>query len=310
MTDSPKNLGASVRQRLLNLSRASGTDFVVTLSNYALERLLYRLSCSQHRDRFVLKGAMLFRIWSDEPHRATRDMDLLAFGSPATEEIARIFREACRLEVDDDGVAFQPESVRTEDIREAQEYDGIRVRMTAMISQARASLKIDVGFGDAVVPHAEETPYPTLLDFPAPTIRAYARETVIAEKFHAMVSLGIANSRMKDFYDLYALATSCEFSGSVICSAIRATFERRTTPMPSAAPIALTTEFSKDTTKMTQWRAFVTGGSVGKASSDLSEVVAMLGLFLLPPVNSLSAGQSFEKKWVPPGPWVPEQMSG
>lgn len=305
MTDSPKSVGASVRQRLLNLSRASGTDFVVTLSNYALERLLYRLSCSQHRDRFVLKGAMLFRIWSEEPHRATRDMDLLAYGSPAAEEIAGVFREACALEVQDDGVLFQHESVLAEDIREAQEYDGIRVRITAMIAGARVSLKIDVGFGDAVVPAAEETRYPTLLGFPAPQIKAYARETVIAEKFHAMVSLGIANSRMKDFYDLYALATSCEFSGSVICSAIHATFERRSTQVPSAVPVALTAEFSQDPTKMTQWRAFVTGGSVSIESFDLSEVVVTLGSFLLPPVKSLFVGQPFDKKWVPPGPWVP-----
>jgi len=198
----PKNVGASVRQRLLNVSRETGTDFVVTLSNYALERLLYRLGCSTHRDRFILKGAMLFRIWSNEPHRTTRDMDLPASGSPGAEDIAQVFREICGLPVEDNGVVFRIESIRTDEIRDAQEYGGVRVRIIALIAGARAPLQIDVGFGDEVLPPAELMTYPALLDFPAPHIRAYARETVISEEFHAMVLPGIANSRMKDLYDL------------------------------------------------------------------------------------------------------------
>lgn len=305
MSGKPKNIGASVRQRLLNISRENSTDFVVTLSNYALERLLYRLSCSQHKDRFVLKGAMLFRIWSDELHRATRDMDLLAFGNPAVEEISGLFRKICEFEVENDGVQYQLGSIRAEKIREAQEYDGVRVKLIALIAGARVPLQIDVGFGDAVVPPAQEISYPTLLEFPAPRIKAYTRETVIAEKFHAMASLGIANSRMKDFYDIYLLATSFGFSGNAVCSAIKATFERRSTPIPSDPPIALTEEFVRDSTKVIQWRAFTSGGNVKNASDDFDAVVNLLCLFLLPPVRCALGGEPFISNWVPPGPWIP-----
>ena len=305
MTDNkPKSVGASVRQRLLNISRENRTDFVVTLSDYAHERLLYRLSCSQHRDRFVLKVAMLFRIWSDEPHRTTRDMDLMAYGNPAAEDIARLFREVCELPVENDGVVFQGESLRVEEIREAQEYDGVRVRITATIAGARVRLQIDVGFGDAVVPPAEEMTYPALLDFPAPRIKTYARETMIAEKFQAMVSLGIANSRMKDFYDIYVLATKCEFNGPMVQSAIKATFERRYTPVPPGIPTALTAEFSEDRTKLAQWRAFVSSGKVRQSALTLADAVQVLKSFLLAPTGAVSQGRSFDARWVPPGPWT------
>lgn len=304
MSNRPKNVGASVRQRLLNIARDSGSDFAVTLSNYALERLLYRLSCSSHSDRFVLKGAMLFRKWSDQPHRATRDMDLLAFGSPAAEDVTRLIRDICSTSVDDDGVEFLPHTLRTEEIREAQEYDGIRVKLTAIIAGAHVPLQIDIGFGDAVVPEPQELVYPTLLEFPAPTIRAYSRESVIAEKLHAMVSLGIANSRMKDFFDIYTLATTSEFMGEAICAAIRATFERRSTAIPSDTPVALTPEFSTDRIKVSQWQAFTMGGSVKGVGVDLAAVVELLCLFLLQPLTSLSRGESLAGNWLPAGHWT------
>lgn len=305
MSYNPKNVGASVRQRLLNLAHASNSDFTTILSNYALERLLYRLSCSPHRNQFVLKGAMLFRIWSDENRRATRDMDLLAFGSSAAEDVAAMMRDICSNPVADDGVEFQLGTLRTEEIREFQEYDGVRVKLTAAIGGARVPLQIDIGFGDDVVPEPNETIYPTLLEFPAPQIRAYSREAVIAEKFHAMVSLGIANSRMKDFYDIHALATTSEFAGETICLAIKATFERRSTAIPSDTPIALTPEFSNDATKLQQWRAFVARGIVNGACADLGAVVELLCLFLLPPLSSLSRREVFNHRWTPSEQWVP-----
>jgi predicted nucleotidyltransferase component of viral defense system len=298
-----KNISQSVRQRLLNISRQQNVDFGVVLTNYALERFLYRLSCSDYRNRFVLKGAVLFRIWSDEPHRATRDLDLLAFGDPAAAEISRLFGDVCNLSLQDDGVQFQPESIRTEDISDAQEYGGLRIRLNALIAGARVPVKIDIGFGDAVTPPPEEMRYPTILDFPAPVIRTYPRETVVAEKLHAMVALGIANSRMKDFYDIYSLAGNYEFDGTRLCSAIRSTFERRTTVIPVTVPIALTLEFSQDDLKMSQWRAFVNGGNVRQVSLTLTEVVETLGSFLLPAMNAASQGQQFAATWVPPGPW-------
>ncbi len=298
-----RGVGHSVRQRLLNISRQRGVDYGSMLTNYALERFLYRLGCSEHGDRFVLKGAMLFRLWSDEPHRATQDLDLLAFGNPAAAEILLLFQEICDAKTDDDGVDFHSHSLRIEDIRGEQEYGGLRVRLLASIAGARVPLKIDVGFGDALTPPAESTRYPVVLDFPAPVIRAYARETAIAEKLHAMVVLGIANSRMKDFYDIYSLAQNYQFDASTLCSAITATFGRRSTAIPATTPIALSDEFSQDTVKVGQWRAFIAGGTVRQASVTLVEVIDVIGAFLLPPMLAASRGQRFTGTWVPPGPW-------
>lgn len=302
--DGLKNVGASVRQRLLNVSRERNTDFGVILSNYALERFLYRLGLSEHKDRFVLKGAMLFRIWSDEPHRATRDLDLLAFGSPSGEEIGLLFRDICDVNVENDGVEFRTDGLRTEDIREGQQYHGVRVRFNAVIAGARIPLQIDVGFGDSVTPAAEDQPYPTILDFPTPQVNTYSKESLIAEKFHAMVALGIANSRMKDFYDIYSLATTCEFGGASVSAAIKATFGRRSTPLPSGVPTGLSPEFSQDRMKLTQWRAFVSGGNVRHSSLELEHVVDVLSRFLLPPAHAAAENRPLGARWLPPGPWT------
>lgn len=302
-----KDIGASIRQRLLNLSRASNTTFQDVLEDYARERFLYRLSCSAHKDRFVLKGAMLFRMWSDEPHRATRDLDLLAFGDPAATAMRSLFRDICGAVTEDDGVVFDVGSISVEETREEEEYGGLRVRLTAWLAGARIPLKIDVGFGDAVTPSAAELTYPAMLDMAAPIIQAYPRETVIAEKLHAMTVLGMANSRMKDFYDIHSLATGYPFDGSLLCSAIQATFERRSTVIPAAALIALTSEFSQDSLKASQWRAFVGGGRVRQSSLALGQVVEVLGSFLLPPIVAARQGQRFDETWVPPGPWVSDR---
>jgi len=201
-----KNLPASVRQRLLNLSRERGEDFNFTLTRYANERLLYRLARSPYRDQFVLKGAALFQVWSESLYRPTRDVDLLGFGDSTATGIGSVFHELCVLEVEPDGLRLLPDSVRAEEIRDQQEYGGLRVHLMADLDGAQIALQVDVGFGDAVTPGIEEADFPTLLDFPAPHLRTYPRETVIAEKFEAMVRLGIVNTRMKDFYDVWQLA--------------------------------------------------------------------------------------------------------
>ena len=197
----PRNLAASVRQRLLNRARERGEDFNYLLTRYANERLLFRLAESAHRDQFVLKGATLFELWHDAVHRATRDVDLLGFGEPALERMRAIFRELCIVDVEPDGLCFLETSVRAERIHDGQEYGGVRVRLAADLDGARITLQLDIGFGDAVTPGVVEAKFPTLLDFPAPRLRTYPRETVVAEKFEAVVRLGIANTRMKDFYD-------------------------------------------------------------------------------------------------------------
>jgi predicted nucleotidyltransferase component of viral defense system len=286
----------------LNISRERSIDFNFLLTRYGNERLLYRLAGSRHRDQFVLKGATLFEAWRGHPYRATRDVDLLGFGDASIQRLERVFRELCLLNVEADGIHFLENTVRGEEIREQQEYGAVRVRLTADLDGAHIPLQVDIVFGEAVTPGIEETEFPTLLDFRPPHLRTYPRETVVAEKFEAMVRLGLINSRMKDFYDLWTLASTYAFSGSLLARAFTATFERRGTPLPSGVPVALTSEFIGERTKRQQWTAFVRRSGI-TTDLPLPEVADLLMRFLLPPVLAAAAGKAFEDEWVPGGDW-------
>jgi predicted nucleotidyltransferase component of viral defense system len=280
-----RNLGASVRARLLRLSKENGQSFDLVLTRFALERLLFRLSQSPHADRFVLKGAMLMMSWFDDPHRGTRDLDLLGFGDPSEDAMLATFRDILSLEVED-GVVFNPDTLRVDRIREELDYGGLRMRAIASVGGARINLTIDIGFGDALEPGAEVVDYPVMLDLPAPRLRAYARETVIAEKFQAMVALGRANSRMKDFYDIWVLSRSFTFDDDRLAQAIAATFARRKTTIPTELPDALTPAFAADEQKQRQWRAFIE--DVSADPGPLSSVTEDLADFLMPHVSRVS----------------------
>jgi predicted nucleotidyltransferase component of viral defense system len=275
-----KNLGASIRARLLTLSKSSGQPFDLLLTRFVLERLLYRLSRSPHRDKFVLKGAMLLTTWIDNPQRGTRDLDFLGFGASEGEAVLELFREILTDEADDDGVSFAIAELRVDRIRDELEYGGVRLRTRATVGGAVIPVVVDIGFGDATEPGLEELDYPVLLDFPAPRIRAYARETVIAEKLQAMVALGDANSRMKDFYDIWSLSTSATFDGDRLARAIAATFTRRKTPIPDGLPRALTPEFARDPLKRDQWNAFA--ADVMATPPKLEDVCRDIAVFLVP----------------------------
>ena len=277
-----RNLGASVRARLLRLSKENGQSFDLVLTRFALERLLFRLSQSPHADRFVLKGAMLMMSWFDDPHRGTRDLDLLGFGDPSEDAMLATFRDILSLEVED-GVMFNPDTLRVDRIREELDYGGLRMRAIASVGGARINLTIDIGFGDALEPGAEVVDYPVMLDLPAPRLRAYARETVIAEKFQAMVALGRANSRMKDFYDIWVLSRSFTFDDDRLAQAIAATFARRKTMIPTELPDALTPAFAVDEQKQRQWRTFVEDVAVDPGG--LEQVTEELASFLMPSAN-------------------------
>lgn len=278
MAKALRNIGASVRARLQNLARETGQSFELVLTRYALERLLYRISTSAHAERFVLKGAMLLTSWFADPHRATRDLDLLGFGDPNPDALLDVFREIFAADVAD-GVEFDLDALRIDHIREDLEYGGLRLRTTAAISGARIAVMVDVGFGDALEPGAELIDYPTLLDLPSPRLRAYARETVIAEKLQAMVVLGRANSRMKDFYDIWLLSQSFTFDDDRLARAIAATFARRGTEIPTHLPDALTVTFATDEQKQRQWRAFV--DNVALDPGTLGKVIESIGAFLM-----------------------------
>jgi predicted nucleotidyltransferase component of viral defense system len=297
-----KDVGASVRARLLRLARERGEDFQLLVTRYANERLLYRLAQSSYGARFVLKGAALFTLWTGKPHRATRDLDLLGFGEPSIVELRKVFAEVLALDVGDDGVVFDANSLDVGLIREEQAYGGIRIVTRARLTTAQVRLQVDVGFGDAVTPEALVVDFPTLLDFPAPRLRAYPRETVVAEKVEAMVQLGLANSRMKDFYDLVVLSRIFEFDGQLLASAIRATFERRKTPLPVGIPAALTGEFADDPSKRTQWTAFVrkTGA---RDVADLPATVAAITRFTERPLAAAATLSAWAARWPAGGPW-------
>lgn len=275
----PKNIGASVRAKLFNIARQRGQVFDVVLTMFVLERFLFRLSDSRFSDRFVLKGAMLLATWLSDFHRVTRDLDLLGYGSSVPEEVAEIFREVVGIKCPD-GVEFDVEGIHVERVREEQEYGGLRLRTTAMLSDARIPVIVDIGFGDAIAPGLEDIEYPVLLDFPTPKIRAYAPETVVAEKFQAMVSLGRVNSRMKDFYDVWMLSRTFDFNRDSLAQAIAATFHCRGTGIPTQRPDALTQNFSLEPIKISQWQSFTEDLSV--ATPDLSTVVEDLAGFLMP----------------------------
>jgi predicted nucleotidyltransferase component of viral defense system len=296
----PRNLAASVRQRLLNLAQAQKEDFNLVLTRYGIERLLYRLHCSAVGERFILKGAMLFVLWSDTPHRATKDVDLLCRGDNSITEIEAIFREVCEVDVVPDGLEFDRATVKGELIKADREYPGVRIRLTAFIAgtPTRINLQIDVGFGDIVTPAPQLMSLPALLaDLPAPQLYAYNRETVIAEKFEAMVLLGIGNTRMKDFYDLWYLSQHFTFEGDLLGRAIAATFDRRRTPIPTDTPLALTSEFADDETKQRQWGAFVRKGKLNDDGLVLSQIRSILHDFLMPPIIAIDEGVEFDLVW-------------
>lgn len=279
MAKDVKDVGASVRARLLNLARKTGQSHDLLLTRYALERLLYRLTKTEHADRFVLKGAMLMTTWFNDPHRPTRDIDLLGFGDPRPEEMLQVFKEICSIP-ENDGVEFDIDKLEVTANREDLAYGGLRLQTYAVISGARLRIIIDIGFGDSVEPGVEELELPVLLDQPPPHLRAYARETVVAEKFQALVMLGQANTRLKDYYDLWLLARSYEFDPDRLTEAIAGTFARRGTPIPTDTPDGLKPSFYEDRAKTDQWRVFVEDVAVDPGS--LADVAAALVDFLTP----------------------------
>ncbi|WP_219846555.1 nucleotidyl transferase AbiEii/AbiGii toxin family protein [Salinibacter sp. 10B] len=293
-----------MRDRLLNRKRKTGENYEALLTRHALERFLYRLSTSSFRNQFVLKGAYAFLVWEGDLHRPTRDIDFLGFGQP--EQLEEAIREIASTEVPEDGVEFDPESVEARPIRDEDEYGGTRIKLDAGIGSAELRLQIDVGFGDAVTPAPEDISFPSLLDFPTPKVRSYPKAPVVAEKLHGLVVLGIANSRMKDFYDLWYLSQNFTFQGELLTEAIQATFDRRETSLPDSSPLSLSEAFAQDNQKQQQWSAFVQRTRLEEDVPDLQHVIDELGQFLLPPLEAASREKPLSAQWLPPGPWRSE----
>jgi hypothetical protein len=301
-----KNLAASVHARLQNRARAEKRPFQELLQYYAMERFLYRLSMSSYRERFILKGALMLHVWQAPLSRATKDVDLLGRFDNSLESMTRAVREMCETDVEPDGMLFDPGTVRAQRIKEDADYEGVRVRFVGFLGKAQAPMQIDVGFGDVVTPGSEKITYPSLLDFPAAKLAGYTRETVVAEKFHAMVYLRTANTRMKDFHDVWLLAKHFPFDGQILAKAVSATFAHRDTVI-DVNPIAFTPEFTEQATTVAQWTAFRSRLAIDAVPEHLPVIIEALVDFLLPVARACQgAGVApFTERWLPGGPWIP-----
>ncbi len=302
MAKSIKNIAASVHQRLLNKAKQSSRPFNELLQHFANERFIYRLSKSPHADRFILKGALMFSAWSGPASRPTMDIDLLGRIDNSLEVIVAAMKDACRMDVKADGMYFNPKMVTAGRITEDAEYEGVRVRVQGGLGNARVSLQIDIGFGDVIVPVPSKVAYPALLDFPAPELKGYTMESTIAEKFQAMVKLGVLNSQMKDFYDIWMLSRTFDFRGEMLAEAVEKTFENRNTPI-TVDPAVFDPSFGKDGDKKVQWQGFIRKAKLANAPGAFEDVVAAVKVFLEPLVASLVKLRAFRSNWNPPGPW-------
>ncbi len=297
-----KNLPASVRQRLTNKAKETNRPFQELLQYFAMERFLYRLSRSNHADKFILKGALMFATWGGPTTRLTRDIDLLAHMDNSVEAVVAVTREVCAEPVEPDGLVFDIESVVGTAITQDADNSGVRVTFLGKLQNARISMQIDMGFGDVVTPVAIMISYPVLLELPAPRLLGYTRETVVAEKFEAMTKLGLLNSRMKDFYDLWLLSRQFDFDGAMLASAIERTFTNRKTPVVSL-PTALTRKFGSDTSKQAQWQAFLRKSKLGDVPTTLQAMIDDLAPFITPVAEVLESRSAFNSRWNARGPW-------
>ena len=293
----------SIHTRLVARSKELGIEAQLLLERYALHRWLYRLSQSGHADRFLLKGAQLMLIWIGETARATRDADLLGFGDLSDSELQRIITDVCSQPVTDDGMEYLVDSIQISSIHEETAYGGRRIHLYARLGNARLRLQIDVGIGDAVTPGPEWVELPQMLDLPAPKLRAYRPETSIAEKFETIVSRGLINSRLKDYFDIYALSEHEAFDGTVLSQAIRDTFQRRETPIPVELPLGLTKQFINELGKSVQWQSFLNKVGDSFAPGSLEVIVDALAAFLWPILRSITDGVLDDHHWPPGGPW-------
>jgi hypothetical protein len=297
-----KDISASVRQKLLNNAKSTNRPFQEVLQYFAMERFLYRLAQSPHADKFVLKGALLFTLWGAPATRPTKDIDFLARTENTIAAVLPIIRAVCVQPVEPDGLVFDDKTVGGAVIKEDADYEGIRITFLATLQNARVPMRLDLGYGDVVVPGPRIADYPVILDLPAPRVRAYSREPVVAEKFEAMVKLGQLNSRMKDFFDLWLLSRRFDFDGVTLTTAIGKTFKNRKTSIPMET-LALSSAFADDPAKQTQWIGFLRKARLQNAPENLHEVVDALRVFLLPVAAAARDATDFTRTWIAPGPW-------
>jgi predicted nucleotidyltransferase component of viral defense system len=298
-----KNIEASVRGQLQNKAKETNRPFAEVLQYFGMERFLYRLSRSEYADNFILKGALMFTVWHVHERRTTLDIDFLARFDNQVASIERMIKDVCKTDVISDGLVFDSNSVKGQRIKEDADYEGVRVKFAGYLQRSRIPMQIDIGFGDRIYPGAKAIEYPAILDFPKPHLKGYPAESVISEKFEAMIKLGVLNSRMKDFYDIWLIMRLFDFDGSKLTEALKRTFAHRKTAFPEDRKLFAEEIYEENSDRQTLWNAFLNKGDIKHAPQKLSSVANEIEHFLLKPLDGVKKDQIFNKKWTAPGPW-------
>ncbi|MBU4346888.1 MAG: nucleotidyl transferase AbiEii/AbiGii toxin family protein [Candidatus Omnitrophica bacterium] len=298
-----KNIEASVKARLQNKAKETNRPFAEVLQYYGMERFLYRFSKSKYANKFVLKGALLFTVWQIPERRTTLDIDFLARFDNQVANIEKVMRDVCNVTVDPDGLIFDAKTVKGQKIKEDADYEGVRVKFVGFLDRSRIPMQIDVGFGDIVYPKTKMIDYPVILDFPKPHLKGYPAESVISEKFEAMIKLGLLNSRMKDFYDIWLMMRQFDFNGTDITEALKKTFKHRKTDLPERKPLFAEEIYDEKSDRQTLWMAFLSKGDIKHAPDKLAITAKEIENFLIEPIGALNKGLKFTKEWKAPGPW-------
>ncbi|MFH2145192.1 MAG: nucleotidyl transferase AbiEii/AbiGii toxin family protein [Candidatus Omnitrophota bacterium] len=298
-----KNIKASVRARLQNKAKEDNRPFSEVLQYYGMERLLYRVSQSKYADNFILKGALMFMVWHVPERRTTLDIDFLAQYDNKIAGIERMIKDICKIKVVSDGLIFDSKNVKGQRIKEDADYEGVRVKFVGLLERSRIPMQIDIAFGDSIYPKPRIIEYPVILDFPKPKLKGYPAESIVSEKFEAMIKLGLLNSRMKDFYDIWLMMHQFDFNGLRLVEALKRTFKQRKTVLPQRKPLFAEEIYDGTSDRQTLWRAFLKKADVKHAPKKLSTTVKAIEKFLFEPLVAVNKSEKFNAKWKAPGPW-------
>lgn len=298
-----KNIPASVRARLKNKAEETNRPFSEILQYYGMERFLYRFSQSQYADKFILKGALMFTVWQVPERRTTLDIDFSARFDKQIASIEKVIRDVCKVPVVSDGLTFDPETVKGQKIKEDTDYGGVRVRFRGFLERTRIVMQIDVGFGDVIYPKPKTINYPVILDLPQPHLKGYTVESVVSEKFETMVKLGLLNSRMKDFYDIWLMLRRFDFNGAKLTEALKRTFSHRKTPFPEDKTLFAEEIYDEKSDRQILWKAFLKRGDIKHAPEKLRTTARDIEKFLIKPFDAIKKEQEFNEEWKAPGPW-------
>jgi len=298
-----KNIEASVKARLQNKAKEGSRPFSEVLQYYGMERFLYRVSQSNYADKFILKGALMFTVWHVPERRTTLDIDFLAQYDNQIASIEKMVKDVCKIDVIFDGLIFDSKTVKSQRIKEDADYEGVRVKFVGLLERSRISMQVDVSFGDSIYPKPKIMEYPVILDFPKPKLKGYPAESVISEKFEAMVKLDLLNSRMKDFYDIWLMMRQFDFDGSKLTEALKRTFVHRKTAFPEDKKLFAEEIYDETSDRQTLWKAFLNKGDIKHAPKKLHTAAKAIEDFLIKPLDAIKEKQKFDKKWDASGSW-------